>query len=207
MTTPTPDVTPGYMTNTAGHLVPVRLVSDLDMLRDQTVRTLVHQALNLSELLAKFKAAAFSDIAEFVQTSAEQYDVKRGGGKGNVTLVSYDGKYKVVRALQDKIRFDERLVAAKSLIDECITEWSETSPDEMKVLVNMAFEVDKEGKVNVGRVLDLRRYKISNPKWRTAMQAISDSLSVIGSKSYVRFFERVGETDEYKPISLDIARL
>ena len=37
------------------------------------------------------------------------------------------------------------------------------------------------------------------------MQAIGDACQVVGSKSYIRVYQRVGDTDQYEPISLDIA--
>lgn len=196
---------PGYMQDHQGRLVPESIVSDIDKLRDQTVRQIVEQAQGLSAILAKFKLAAFSDIAAFVQTSAEQYEVKVGGAKGNLTLYSFDGRYKLVRQIQETIRFDERLQAAKKLVDECITDWSEGSRDELMVLVNDAFKVDKEGAVSVTRVLGLRRHRITDPKWQRAMQAVADAVHVVGSRSYVRVYERVGTTDAYRAIPLDIA--
>ena len=195
----------GYMEDAQGRLVPEGMVKDIDKLRDQTVRSLVQQAAALNEQLRKFKLAAFSDIAAFVQTSAEQYDVKLGGDKGNLTLISYDGRYKLVRQVQENLRFDERLQAAKALIDECITAWSAGSSDEIKVLVNDAFKVDREGDVNTNRVLGLRRLNIQDEKWQRAMQAIGDSISVVGSRSYVRVYERIDGTDQYRAIPLDVA--
>jgi Protein of unknown function (DUF3164) len=180
-------------------------VKDIDKLRDQTVHTLVIKAKALNMALREFKLAAFSDIAAFVETSAEQYGVTVGGNKGNVTLMTFDGRYKVTRQVQETVRFDERLQAAKSLIDECITAWSAGAGDELKVLVNDAFQVDKDGAVNTNRVLGLRRHNITDPQWLTAMQAIGDSFSVVGSRSYVRVYERVGDTDEYRAITLDLA--
>ena len=195
----------GYMEDAQGRLVPEGMVKDIDKLRDQTVRSLVQQAAALNAQLRQFKLAAFSDISAFVQTSAEQYDVKLGGDKGNLTLISYDGKYKLVRQVQENLRFDERLQAAKALIDECITAWSAGSSDEIKVLVNDAFKVDREGDVNTNRVLGLRRLNIQDPKWQRAMQAIGDSISVVGSRSYVRVYERIDGTDQYRAIPLDVA--
>lgn len=197
--------TPGYMTDAAGRLVPVSKIKPIDLLRDQTVTTLIKQAQQISADLARFKAAAFTDIAAMLVTSAEQYDVKLGGEKGNVTLYSFDGRFKVVRQVQENIKFDERLKAAKALIDECITEWSAGSDDNIKVLVNDAFAVDREGDVNTNRVLGLRRLNITDPKWLRAMQAIGDSFSVVGSRAYVRLYERVGDTDTYVAIPLDLA--
>jgi hypothetical protein len=193
------------MENAQGHFVPESLVKPIDKLRDQTVRTIVAKGLALSKALADFKLAAFSDIAAFVQTSAETYQVQLGGDKGNVTLYSFDGRFKIVRQVQENLKFDERLKAAKALIDECITAWAAGSSDEIKVLVNDAFKVDKEGDVSTNRVLGLRRLDIKDEKWVRAMQAISDSISVVGSRSYVRMYERVGESDQYRAISLDVA--
>lgn len=196
---------PGYMKDAQGRLVPEGMVKDIDKLRDQTVLKIVEAARIVNESLRHFKQGAFSDIATFVQTSAEQYDVQLGGQKGNVVLYSFDGCYKVVRQVQETIKFDERLKAAKALIDECITEWSTGSRDEIKVLVNDAFKVDKEGDVSTNRVLSLRRLNITDAKWQRAMQAIGDALSVVGSRSYVRIYERVGDTDQYKAVPLDVA--
>lgn len=195
----------GYMQDPQGRLVPAGVVKDIDKLRDQTVREIVAQAQFVHLQLKAFKQQTFSDIAAFLETSVEQYDVKLRGEKGNVTLYSYDGRFKVIRQVQETIKFDERLKAAKALIDECITAWSAGARDEIKVLVNDAFKVDKEGDVSTNRVLGLRRLKISDQKWQRAMEALSDSLNVIGSRSYVRVYERVGDTDQYQSIALDLA--
>ncbi|REM31517.1 DUF3164 family protein, partial [Mycobacterium tuberculosis] len=72
--------------------------------------------------------------------------------------------------------FDERLQAAKALIDECIQSWSKSSNVNLKVLVNDAFQVDQQGKISTGRVLGLRRHDIDDEKWQLAMKAIGDSM-------------------------------
>ncbi|HGL5374101.1 TPA: DUF3164 family protein [Citrobacter farmeri] len=195
----------GYIKRADGTLVPESMVSDIDKLRDQTIEKLIIGAKAQRQSLAKFRGQAFSDIEAFIATSLEQYGVKTGGKKGNVTLVSFDGRYKIIRQIQERLVFDERLQAAKELIDACITTWSEGSRDEIKVLVNDAFRVDQEGKISTGRVLGLRRLPITDEGWQRAMSAISDSVRVDGSKPYVRFYERREGSDEYVAISLDIA--
>ena len=96
---------------------------------------------------------------------------------------------------------------AKELIDQCIHEWSNGARSEIRALVNDAFQVDKEGRVNTARILSLRRLDIQDEKWLTAMQAIGESIQVAGSKTYFRVYERVGDSDQYKAIVLDIAAL
>lgn len=202
MNVPIPD---GYKQDARGALVPVSTIRPIDLARDTLVMEIASKAKSQSESLAAFKAGVFADIAAFVQLSGEQYGARLGGQKGNVTLVSFDGRYKIVRAVQETLVFDERLQAAKALIDDCIRDWSQGARPELQALVNDAFQVDKEGNINTGRVLGLRRLAIDDAKWRSAMQAISDALQVASSKSYVRVYERVGDSDQYRPIPLDVA--
>lgn len=204
-TTDHPVVPPGFRLKADGSYVPEALVADIDKLRDQTIETLIDQAKVIRAQLVAFKAQAFKDIEAFVETSVEQYGVKSRSVKGNLTLTSFSGRYMIRLQIQDRLVFDERLHAAKALIDECITSWSESSRDEIKVLVNDAFRVDKAGQINTARVLGLRRLPIKDERWLRAMTAISDSVSVANSKPYVRFYERREGSDEYVPICLDIA--
>lgn len=195
----------GYRRNAQGHLVPESAIKPVDQMRDQLVIDLVAKAIELRTVLQSFKVGAFSDIAAFIQLSAEQYGAKLGGTKGNVTLISFDGRYKVQRAIAEHIRFDERLQAAKALIDDCVKDWSTGVRKELMVLINDAFRVDQSGNIRTGSVLALRKLEIEDARWLEAMRAIGDSVQVIGSKSYVRIYERVGDTDQWSPISLDVA--
>lgn len=203
----TAQIPAGYWQDAAGNLIPESKVKDIDKLRHQVVTDLCLAAEQAQAGLRAFKVNAMLEVAALVATSLEQYGVKSGGEKGNVTLMSFDGQYKLVRSMQDKLMFGEQLMAAKALIDECVHEWSEGANDNIRVLVNHAFQADKEGKINVGRVLALRRVNIDHPKWQAAMQAIADSMQTASTKPYVRFYKRVGTTQEYQPIPLDIAAI
>jgi hypothetical protein len=196
-----------YMTDSKGRLVPKSMVPEIDRERDGLVIGLMADAKMLQDAMCNLKARAMEDIHAFVELSAEQYDVKLGGHKGNVTLVSFDGRYKIQVAIAEHLTFDERLQAAKKLIDECLNDWTEDSRAELKTIVLDAFQVDQEGRINTGRILALRRYAIDDQRWQRAMQAIGDSIQVVGSKSYIRFYERCGADHKFEPISLDMAVL
>ena len=199
-TTPT-----GYWQDANGNLIPETKVKDIDKLRHQVVTDLCTMAEKSRDGLAAFKVHAMQEVAALVSTSMEQYGVKAGGEKGNVTLVSFDGRYKLVRQMQDKLVFGEQLMAAKALIDECVHEWAQGANDNIKALVNHAFQTDKEGKINTGRVLGLRSLDIQDEAWKQAMQAIADSTKTASTTPYVRFYERDEGTGEYRAISLDVA--
>lgn len=194
----------GYMTDPKGRLVPKEHVKEIDLLRDDLVTGLVETAKEQSKKIRELKAAMMDDVEAFVSLSAEKYDLHYGGTKGNVTLTSYDGRYKIIKAVKDQISFDERIHIAKEMIDECIKKWSTGSRSEIRALISDAFNVDRTGRLNIGRILRLRQLEISDPEWKKAMDAISDSIQFLNSKSYIRFYERMG-SGSYAQIALDMA--
>lgn len=197
----------GYWKNAEGCLIPLAKIKEIDKERHHLVNRLAEDAKKLQERLAEFKLTVMGDIEGFVHESAAKYEARVGGDKGNVTLVSFDGRYKITRQVQERLAFDERLQVAKELIDQCVHVWSKGANKNIQALVAHAFQVDKEGKVSTGRVLALRKLQIDDPQWLKAMAAIADSMKTVASKAYVRFYERDDKSGEYVPISLDLAAL
>lgn len=197
-----------HLLDAKGRLVPIRLVKDIDLARHQLVTEMAERAKAMSTTLAAFKRQMLSDVAAFIELSAERFGVTPGGLKGNVTLTSYDGRYKVIRQVQDRLAFDERLIVAKQLVDECVREWSRGSSDELRVLVEHAFQVDRQGKISTERVLSLRKLEITSEPWTRAMAAIGESITVTSTSTYVRIYERIGDEGEhYRPINLEFSSL
>lgn len=196
-----------HMENSQGHLVPVDRVDQVDKLRDETVREIVSRAKELSGCLHDERTKMLDSVAAMVAIAGDQYGAKIGGEKGNVTLHSYDGKMKVQRAMQDRITFDERLQAARSLINECLRDWSEGANANLRAIVDAAWETDKDGNVSTSRILGLRAIKVEDDeRWDQAMKALTDSMQVVYSKSFIRVYEK-DEYGEFQPIPLDIAKV
>ena len=196
----------GYKMNASGHLIPVTKIKEFDLLRDELVKSIAKRAQALQIEMQNFKTDTDGDIEAFMNLSAEQYGVTLGGKKGNTTLTSFDGALQIKVQVQDRIVFDERLQIAKVLVDQCIHDWAVDSNDNIKALVEHAFQTDKQGKINTGRVLSLLQLKIEDDDWVNAMDAIRDSMQVASSKSYMRVYERISD-DAYKQIVLDMAAL
>ena len=174
-----------YWMDAKGALIPVKLLKPIDLARDALVGEIVTKAIELNKLMKEFKNNSFADIAAFVDLSANEYDVKLGGKKGNVTLFTFDGRYKIQRAMADRLAFDAR--------------------PELQILINRAFSTDKSGEVSTGAVLALRRYEIDDPRWHSAMTAIGESVQIVATSAYIRIYERIGDTDQYRPVALDMA--
>ena len=168
-------IPPGHRLDAQGRWVPENRIKPIDRLRDELVHELTEKAKAVRAQIAAFKREAFEAIDTFVQMSADEYGVALGGKKGNVSLLSFDGALRINRQVAEAIQFDERLQAAKSLIDACLIEWTADARPEIATLVQDAFRVDAAGKIRTGSIL-----------------------------AYVRFYER-DASGEYQAIVLDIA--
>lgn len=198
----------GFMRNSRGGFDPIDHVKPVDKLRDDMVKEIVQKSLIASQKLKEMKQEFFETINSFVELSAEQYGIKPKGKKGNMQFMSYDGEYKVIVSVNENIVFDERLQIAKDLIDDCINDWAQDSRSEIRALIQDAFYVGKSGQINRNRILGLRRLDILDERWQKAMQAISDSIQVSDSKSYVRIYKRDSQdAEKYTMINLDISAL
>ncbi|MGS1014082.1 DUF3164 family protein [Rhodanobacter sp. UC4450_H17] len=194
----------GHRRDAKGRLVPESQIKPIDRTRDDLVHELYAKAEALNQAMREFKRAAFADVEAFVDLSAEEYGVNLGGTKGNVSLLSFDGELRIQRAIAERIVFDERLQAAKQLIDECLTEWTADARPEIALLVQDAFRVDQAGNIRTGNVLALKRLAIDDERWQRAMDAIGDAVQVVGTSSYVRFYRRQAN-GSYQALSLDLA--
>ncbi|WP_299494925.1 DUF3164 family protein [uncultured Shewanella sp.] len=196
----------GFRKNALGHLVPESQIKAIELVRDDVVQDIVQQAQALRETMQAFKQQAQQQITDFVDLSASEYGVKYGGSKGNVVLTSFDGRYQVRRAIGEHRVFDERIQTAKTLIDECIHSWSGGADDRLMAMVDHAFRVDQQGRINVNQVLSLRQLNIDDAKWLTAMEAIADAIQVTGTCEYLRLYERKNN-GKYQQLPLDISSL
>lgn len=197
----------GYRKNAQGHLVHESEIREQDKLRDQFVLNAVAEALALQEQLKNFKGRMLGDIEDLIEISAQNYGVSMGGKKGNVQMMSFDGRFKVERNCQSVMTFSEEIETAKALIDKCLVKWSNDSNAHLVSLVNNAFRTNGNGQLKTGEVLALTRCEIDDADWKTAMVALKDALHVLNTSTYVRLYQRVGDSDVWKPISLDLAKM
>jgi hypothetical protein len=193
-------------TDSKGRICPVSIIDVVDLARDDLVNNMVNTWRTEQAVLRGVKATAFANIEEFLAFSISNYDVKMGGAKNNVTLTNYAQTAKVAITYADRITFTEKLEEAKRHIDKLISEKSEGVDEVTKALLMNAFTLTN-GNLNVSEILRLRRINIKHPEWDAAKQAIADAILPIGSKGYVRVYERQDIDSPWEAISLDIAAL
>ncbi|MCK5606029.1 DUF3164 family protein, partial [Candidatus Pacearchaeota archaeon] len=193
-----PVVPEGYKMDSLGRMCPIETISAIDLLRDETVNELVEKALVLQEQIKAFKEYAFGTISTFVDISAERYGATIGGKKGNVTLSSFDGSHRVDISIKGLLAFDEGILAAKVLVDECVKEWTSESRREVKAIVDSTFKPDSTGNVSIARMFALLKMEIDDERWKRAMLAIRESMTVNGSKTYLNVKRRTEDHSRYE---------
>ncbi|MEQ8346182.1 MAG: DUF3164 family protein [Sneathiellaceae bacterium] len=204
---PKVDVPEGYRADSKGRLVPEKSIRPVELLEDQMVRKIIGYALELSAQISRFRGHVYDDCNSYLTLAAESYGVtKRGArGRGNVTFTSFDGLMKVQLAVADRMAFGPELQVARDLFDACISDWSEGAREELRALVDSAFEADKEGQVSRDAVFRLLRMTFDDARWQEGQRAIHDSIRVIGSKSYCRFYARDTPDAPWQSITIDLA--
>lgn len=196
-----------YVNKGKGELLALSAVKPEHIEEDEMVRRLAAKAAEINAVLSGFRDEIFADVTAYRELLAEKYSVKRRGTKGNMTLSTVDTSIRLQIAVSETMTFGPELEVAKELIDDCIRRWSAGSSNNIRALVDQAFQVDKKGKLNTDRILGLRRLKMDDETgdWEKAMNIIGDSVRVMASREYARFYMVDRETGAKKPIKLDIA--
>lgn len=195
-----------YMPDAKGNLVPVELVAPASQLEDETVRKIMGFAMALSEQVARFKGHVFEDLGALEALLAQEYNQTKGGAKGNKTFMSHDGLFKVQVQVADHIDFGPQLQIAKELVDECLNEWAADSRPEIRAIVTRAFNTDKAGQINRSEIFMLLRLEIEDKRWQEAMRAIRDAMRVVGSKTYIRCYQRDSHDGAWRAVTIDLAK-
>ncbi|MFT6789686.1 MAG: hypothetical protein ACJAVX_003068 [Pseudoalteromonas rhizosphaerae] len=202
------NVPEGYLKDGKGNLVAVANIKQTDLIKDEFVRKAVKCAEDVQSKLAEFKSALMAEADDFIELLAQEHGVNLGGKKGNVTLRTFDSQLKVTLQTQERIELGPELALAKQLIDQCLDEWTEGGNQNIKAIVSKTFNTDKQGSLNPQRILALRKLEISDDsgKWTKAMNIIAESVGVVDSCRFIRFYKQDDKGIE-QAISLDIAKL
>lgn len=198
----------GYLKDGKGNLIPLCNVKEMDLVRDEFVKKAVSLAKKQQAALAKFKADQMAEVDSFIDVLAQNHGVHLGGKKGNITLRSFDHTLKVTIQNQERIELGPELIVAKELIDSRLDVWTKNGNENIRTIVNNVFSTDKAGMVNPQRILGLRRLEIQDDsgEWETAMSIIADSVDIVDSDRFIRFYESDDKGKE-QAVSLDIAKL
>lgn len=195
----------GRWLDATGNPVPPKYVPALDKRRDAMVEKIHTAALKQREALGKFRNLAMDLIDDHIEWAHESEGVARNDG-GNYQFTGFSGDKQVVIKVAEYLDLDERIQIAKELVDNCIRRWSEGADDRLGMIVRDAFQVDQKGRINVRRILGLRKLQIDDAEWQKAMRLIGESITVTSRRAYLMIRQRNTERGgEWETIKLDLA--
>lgn len=196
----------GNWINATGQAVPPNYVPQQDKLRDRLVEKYFNRAVKVHDQLAALKREAHQAIDAYLAELFAKYDAAPNE-RGNYTLTGFSGDKQVIVKIQRYLEFDERIEAAKEIVDECLERWSSDANANLKTLVTEAFRVRGKKGLDVKSILALRTYKITDKsgRWQQAMDLIGESLYVGRSRAYLQFKHRPSVEHDWRSIPLDIA--
>lgn len=197
-----------WMLDGEGGMKPIAAIKPQELLEDETVRKVLGFWVAASDQVSRLKAHVIDDIDAFEAVLNQEYNAKIGGRKGNKTLFSIDRLFKVEVRINEMLDFGPELQVAKRLIDECLNEWAEKAPAQLRAIVTNAFHTKQEGKVNRAEIVKLTRLpnEAGDERWARAMDAIRDAQRVVGSKTYIRCARREAFDAPWQYVTIDMAK-
>ncbi len=197
-----------YWINEKGNHIHPDNVDDIDKIRDDFVRKSMQKFLDGIEYLKNFKRSMLSELDEFLELSASDYDKEYKGSRGGFTLETFNGEYRIRVCISDTQQVDERIEIARNMLKAVMRRWADEGINpNIRTIIEEKYALNEKGEVNVKEMLSLRRYKFTDEDWKQAIDAITDSLFTSGSKSYLRFYTRNNETGKFDQLKADFSTI
>ena len=153
------------------------------------------------------KEKILNEVMQYITELQQVNGIKKQETKGNYTLSDYANLNQVEVSINNVVEFDERLNLAKSLIDKCLIKWTKRGNQNVRAIVNDAFDVDKKGNVNKMRIFSLMSLKINDKDWKKAMELIRSSMQVTSTKQYLNIRTRENVIDKWNFVNLNFSSL
>lgn len=191
---------------------PVAIIDKQIVRRDRMVRKVIALAHKLSEYVQAVNLAVVNDVQGHLDKTAEAH---RQTWQGNTVLKTFDGTMAIEVDIQMQKSYDENLQVASSIINKWLDSKLEAVKDpaarkvfeQVNQIAKTALRIDHKGNVDQAKLIQLRKFEFSQePEWQEAMDLISKSEQVTGTKRYIRFKAANPETGKLESIPVDFSK-
>lgn len=186
------DIPAGWMMDGEGRLVKQNNINPQLLEEDALVKQFMTQAVAVHEAMQQLKTVLTKSSDAFVAKLVQDYGVKRLEKiKGNIDFFSFDRQFRISRRVQDTIKVNARIEAARQLFDQYInTVTQDLADDGVKILINRAFKPARTHEFSVSKLVQLLNVEISHPLFKQAVAALRDALETDSSCVYYNFYQR-----------------
>jgi len=178
---------------------PVSLIDDQTRQRTVFVETCLRKAEFIARKLQSLQDYMAAGMNKFMQEAAER---NGANWQGNTSLLNFTCNQKLQVTVGKYISFDERLLQAKTLINQCIAKWSDGSSEELVLLARKAFQVNQSGYVDTKLILMLAGIDMKDADWSRATDLIRQSITKQTAKQYTKFYKKL-PSGKWKHIKLN----
>lgn len=198
-------------TDENGITIPAGRVTASEKLREKVCDRLIKKAIALNEKLNAFKDEFIEDSDNVYDVVMKENDVNSSDRKGNFTFYNFDRSIKVEIDINERIEFDEAMIAvAKEHFDTFLGTASGGVDDMIREMILDAFSTSK-GKLDTKKVMNLTRYRSrvdanKYPNFHKAIDAIEKGIRKPNSKRYHRISVRNKE-GEYEAVNLNFSSI
>lgn len=200
-------IPPGYVMRANGDLTKEENLTDLEREEERLVRELFPRAQELNELIGSFKYDAMKAVEDTVTKCIKQHGIKRFEKiKGNVQFVTVDGKYKIERAINEKIEYNSGIEAARQLFDQYASMMEEQSGSDAREMIKSFFRMTNN-QFSVSKLVEVCNQPINHPMYKQAVVALRQALFVGSSKAYLRFYIRNDNDDSWDAMPLQFSSI
>lgn len=197
---------PKIYIDSAGNNIPSKHVKMETQLEDQLVNQITTLVKKQQKNLKITKGKILSLLDKHTLTCAERLGVTTGGAKGNAVYRDFADSQKVEVRVGDLTEYSAQIIHAKALIDEMVEEWSKDINNPLPMLFSDIWD-SNNGRLDKKKLKKLVTRQINDERWERAVQIILESERVIGTKTYIRVYQKDGEENNWKNLTLDFSAL
>lgn len=194
----------GFVYNAEGNLIAQCNISAHELRKDAFVTGLLKQVKEQQKQLQTFKANLMQAFEGFRIDMLDKFGTKlhtRGNGD-NVSMFSFDGKYKITYKTAKLKTLGPEHDAARQLARDYYNSQKDKLPHDVLIAVQDFFVND----ASIANTISFIGKDFQDETLRKAQEAAKESLLIIGSKSYFNFYER-DEQGEYQQVHLNFSKL
>jgi len=184
-----------------GREIPGRFISRQKRKADKVVESVFRDVKRYREQTAKVKQRIEKKVEEYLKYLAEEYKTGKDW-KGNAVIMNIAQDKRIGVQVHTRVEFDERIMIAKQKIDSCLSRWSDGAKEELRMIVQQAFSVNRKGMYDRKQLFGLMKLQIRDKEWQDAMELIKESMQVVIYKTYMYFEER-NERGEWKRLPMN----
>jgi len=194
-----------------GISIPANRITKSEKSRERAADKLLKKAQHLNQKLGEFKSEFAATVAEVYDEVMAENGVDIRERKGNFTFYNFDRSIKLETDVNERIDFDDALIAvAKEHFDNFLSNGTGNVDEMIRELILDAFSTSR-GKLDAKKVLGLLKYRSRIPEnkyqeFHLALNAIEKAIRRPDSKTYHRISLR-NEEGKYDSIDLNFSSI